>query len=58
MTLTKLDGANTAPEERDRRSDAILADEHARQAENTEKIARLRELREARDTAERQTRLK
>ncbi len=53
MTKPRLDGTNTPPEERARRSDAILAAEQARRAENSAKIARLRTLRDARDAAER-----
>ena len=51
MTKLNLDGARTPIEERNRRSDAILSEEHARQVENAAKIARLRKLRLARIAA-------
>jgi hypothetical protein len=54
MTKLNLDGANTPPEERTRRSDAIPAEEYARQAENSAKTTMLRGLREARDATERE----
>jgi hypothetical protein len=47
-----LFGTNTPPDERMRRSDAILAEEHRRRAANAAKTARLRELRLAREAAE------
>jgi hypothetical protein len=51
VTKLNLDGARTPIEERNRRSDAILLEEQARQVENAAKIARLRELRLARIAA-------
>jgi hypothetical protein len=51
VTKPKLDGANTPLAERTRRTDAILAEEQARLAANTAKIAGLRELRLARVAA-------
>jgi hypothetical protein len=48
-------GAHTPESESARRSDAILAEEDARRAAAAAKTARLRELRLARETAERKS---
>lgn len=47
-----LFGQRTPAGERERRSDAILAEEDGRRAADSAKIARLRELRLAKQTAE------
>jgi hypothetical protein len=39
MKKLNLDGAKTPPEERNRRTDAILEEEQARQAANTRRAA-------------------